>query len=127
MDEFYQKCNEAALWGLGKFVELSILAYGATALCTVFAYGSALRGGKSLANLGTVAILLLPWAAAVSSGAVLVTKLGWTTLIFLAVSGCSYNHAESERRLHSPLSDWCNPSFRMIAESVNGNCFLVPD
>ncbi|GAQ88926.1 chaperone DnaJ-domain superfamily protein [Klebsormidium nitens] len=50
----------------------------------MFAYGSALRGGKSLANLGTVAILLLPWAAVVSSGAVLVTKLGWTTLIFLA-------------------------------------------
>lgn len=86
-DEFYEKCTEAALWGLGKIVELSTLAYGATALCTVFAYGSALRGGKSLANLGTVAILLLPWAAVVSSGAVLVTKLGWTTLIFLAVSG----------------------------------------
>ena len=86
IEEFYQACTDAGLWGLGKLVDFSILAYGTAAICAVFAYGSAIRGARSLSILGTVAILLLPWAAVVSSGAVLVTKLGWTTLIFLVVS-----------------------------------------
>lgn len=69
---------------------MAILAYGTAVLCAVYVYGSALRGSKSIAGLGTAALLLLVWATVISSGAVLVARIGWTTLLFLAVSTASF-------------------------------------